>query len=124
MMYTPGITEYTVMLCCATGTEGPQLFALAEPDGIPVPEADLDPDQHKKENKSKKIKNERPSLWKTMLLLTLQRQYFVKNFYVEKLRYILSASGPEPEPNLSQVGTGTAINHYYSTALEKCHVLP
>jgi hypothetical protein len=37
------------------------------------------------ENKSKNIKNERPTFWETMLLLALKRRDFEKKNFAEKL---------------------------------------
>ncbi len=53
--------------------------------------------QHKMEYKDKKITNESPTFWETMLLVTLERQGFVQLFLLLKncAKYCLD---PEPEP--------------------------
>jgi hypothetical protein len=50
------------------------------------------------EYKGKIIKNERPTFWETMLLLTIKRQDFVQTFF-KTAKYCLDL---KPEPELEQ----------------------
>jgi hypothetical protein len=51
------------------------------------------------EHKGQKVKNDRPTFWETMLLLTLKRNHFVKKMLLLKssANYCLDPE-PKPEP--------------------------
>jgi hypothetical protein len=74
----------------------------------------------KRNIKSQKIKNEMPTFWEILLLLTLERGRFFTNFFLLKNRakYCLD---PKPEPKF--FGTGTAANHYDATHNTGCEVI-
>jgi hypothetical protein len=70
-------TVYVVCSAVELEPQEPQLFALAEPE----PECIRAPDPKIKDYKRKKFKNEGPTFWETMLLLTLKNNtYFVQIF--------------------------------------------
>ncbi len=70
--------------------------------------------------RKRKVKHERPTLWETMLCITLKRQDIEQIFVIEK-KLCQIVSGSELNRNLSEVeiGNGTTINHYGSTILLK-----
>ncbi len=88
----------------------PELFALAElepdciPDPFPNPDLDLDPTKMERRKIVKKVKKKKKldyKFWATMLLdllLILNRQDFVQNFYLKNgAKY-----GLEPDLDLDQ----------------------
>ncbi len=85
---------FTVLVLNICRTEERQLFASAEPEFIPVP------DPTKVEYRSQKIKMKGQLSGKIMLLLTLKRQDFVKNFVKNCARYCLEQ---EQEPKLFRI---------------------
>jgi hypothetical protein len=69
-------------------------------------------------NTKSNMNTERPTLWETMLLLTLKRPCFVQIFWL----FINCAAWIWNE-NFSKVGTGTAVNHYGFTTLGAEYIL-